>query len=202
MNSCIQSKSPINSLIKLNVEYFSTPQGNCSLSHVNFEEEKKMGSLTFSNYWPKPVDKFFSSIENETMSDLFLLCPVYNDGGVQIGGTGTAKQGETLSEALLRESSEEFGCVPETLEGIEVIDGDRLWLMTSTEYFYNLNKVPDTTSKHLDNKKRKVAFFYWADMERWKNITFDMNMAQKDNIIGFIALPHQEVLRVVKLLRL
>lgn len=199
MSSFIRNKSPTrspryNPSVKLNVSYFST-----SGDKPRFEEEIKSGSLLFSSYWPKVVDKFFSSIKVDP--SLFLLCPVYDDGSVQIGGTGTAKQNESLSEALIRESTEEFGCVPETLEGIEVIDGDKLWLMSSTEYFYNLTEVPELDSRHNDNKKRKVAFFYWADMERWMDIIFDMSMARKDNITGFVALSYPEVLRVVKILR-
>lgn len=185
--------------INLRVKYYGTVM--TSENNAIFEEEEKEDNLSFSSYWPKPVSRFFSSLVVEP--DLFLLCPVYNDNTVQIGGTGTAKKGETLTQALIRESSEEFSCVPEDLNAVEIIQGNATWLLNSTQYFYNLKEVPISTDTHdLDNRKRKVAFFYWADMNRWKDITFNMTMAKKDNIVGLIALSHSEVFRVIKLLNL
>ena len=83
-------------------------------SHI----ERKIERKDISTYFPFAMEEALIKLGKESFikQDDYILCPIYSNGTIQIGITGTIKYGETPEDAIGRELGEEVGIIPLSIE--------------------------------------------------------------------------------------
>lgn len=148
---------------------------------------KKYSQILVKKYLPIYIKELLYTIPD----DYYIICPSYKNNYLQIGITGTAKQGEDLIESLCREIQEEVGMrVIKNTENKYCLKFDkngRLWNYTS---IFQDNFEPNTIMLKNINKdiNNKIAVVLYGEKDElikkiYKCIEFgSLNMAKDDDI--------------------
>jgi glutaredoxin len=149
----------------------------------------------YNKYSQILVKKYLPIYIKELVYDLpdeyYIVCPSYKNNYLQIGITGTAKEGEDLIESLSREVQEEVGMrIKKNTDNkyfLKVDKNGRLWNYTSV---FQDNFEPNTIILKNTNKdiQNKIAVVLYGDKQiLLKNIEKciefkNLGMAKDDNI--------------------
>lgn len=173
----------------------------------NFKSSHVKESNTFKNiYFPEPMQKAFRKSFSQGYIKLndYILGPVYKNGMIQLGVTGTVEHGETHSHAIARELGEEIGLVPQGLESLRKI-GTFNEKYVVYDLYHSQETYPVLDHQHQanlstgeDDRNKKVGcFVYGSKKNILKFLSTEKIYVYKspDNIIGIVAIKVKDILK-------
>lgn len=114
-------------------------------------EKKTTDEIKISKYFPTPMKESFKKLLNNKLinKENYIICPLYTQGDVQFGITGTTKRGESSTVAIARECGEEVGLVPDNLSSLNPLKKFTKENITFNTFYIDISN----TTKVLDHQQ-------------------------------------------------
>lgn len=170
-----------------------------------FQEQssKELKKVKWSTHLPKPVVE--SIFNTEILDSDYMLCPMYSDGAVQIGITGTVGTKETFIQGMARELAEEAGLLPKSIKNLRRVgnlyQGHKhtlsyiayIGVLKPVQKFEHDREVEGTGKDDPNKKVSCIVYGEKSHMLRFLNKAEIYRFYSVDDIVGLAAIPVSKI---------